>query len=221
MKLTSLEHRPAAGHRYRPRPNPAGCGQPATGDRQGPAGAHPRPALGAPQAKPMAEDAKALRVTVRSFVIDGASLIPVAELSAIQDLTGQSLTLAELEQAAQRIAQHYRQRGWYVRVYLPVQDVTGGEIRIQVLEGRYGGVQREDKGRRANGPFVEAAPPLAPASPFPPATWNGACCWPMTFPASAPPASSRPARRPVPRACCCRPMTRPSSPATSASIIRG
>ncbi len=117
----------------------------------------PRPALGAPQAKPMAEDAKALRVTVRSFVIDGASLIPVAELSAlIQDLTGQSLTLAELEQAAQRIAQHYRQRGWYVRVYLPVQDVTGGEIRIQVLEGRYGGVQREDKGQRANGPFVEA-----------------------------------------------------------------
>lgn len=119
----------------------------------------PRPAerpLASPAARPMDEDAKAMRVAVKRIVIDGASLIPVAELDAlVADRIGQSLTLAELEQAAQRIAAHYRERGWYVRVYLPRQDVTDGIVRIQVLEGRYGGSSLDNKGRRANGAYVQ------------------------------------------------------------------
>lgn len=120
----------------------------------------PRPAerpLAPPAARPMDEDAKALRVAVKRIVIDGASLIPVAELDAlVADRIGQSLTLAELEQAAQRIAAHYRERGWYVRVYLPRQDVTEGTVHIQILEGRYGGSRLESQGRRANGAYVES-----------------------------------------------------------------
>ena len=114
-----------------------------------------RPPLAAPAARPLADDAKATRVTVRSIVINGATLIPAAELEPLlADRLGQSLTLAELEHAAQRIAEHYRQRGWYARVYLPQQDITDGHIRIQVLEGRYGGSRLEQKGQRANGEFV-------------------------------------------------------------------
>lgn len=121
-------------------------------------------------APPMVETDKAARVTVQSFVIDGATLIAESELQALlADLRGQSLTLAELEQAAQRLAQHYRQRGWYVRVYLPVQDVTAGQLRLQVVEGRYGGVRREDAGGRADGAFVESMVTggLAPGLPLP------------------------------------------------------
>lgn len=110
-----------------------------------------------PTSRPMAEDRKATRVTALSFSIEGATLIAPAELNALlQDLSGQSLTLAELEQAAQRIAQHYRARGWYVRVYLPEQDVTSGHIRIRVIEGQYGGVRLDNKAQRANAPFVQA-----------------------------------------------------------------
>lgn len=106
--------------------------------------------------RPMPDDVKAARVLVKSFVVEGATLIPTAELEGLlDDLRGQSLTLAELEHAAQRVARHYRQRGWYVRVYLPVQDVTAGHLRLQVVEGRYGGVRREQQGQRTDGAFVE------------------------------------------------------------------
>ena len=108
--------------------------------------------------RPMEPDEKAARVTVRRVTIDGARLIPEAELQAqVRHLLGRSLTLAELEYAAQGLAEHYRERGWYARVYLPQQDVTDGSMRIQVLEGRYGSSQRsvQGDGLRADGPFVE------------------------------------------------------------------
>lgn len=110
----------------------------------------------APAASPMADDGKAVRVTVKQIVIDGASLVPVAELDAlVADRIGQSLTLAELEASAQRIAEHYRALGWFVRVYLPQQDVTDGVVHIQVLEGRYGEASVEQTGSRANAGFVQ------------------------------------------------------------------
>ncbi|VUZ23093.1 Heme/hemopexin transporter protein HuxB, partial [uncultured Comamonas sp.] len=107
-------------------------------------------------ARPMAQDAKATRVTVRSIAIEGASLIAVEELDAlVAPAIGQSLTLAELEHTAQQIAQHYRQQGWYARVYLPQQDVTDGNVRIQVLEGRFGGASVQTNGTRANAAAVQ------------------------------------------------------------------
>ncbi|MBW7900066.1 MAG: ShlB/FhaC/HecB family hemolysin secretion/activation protein [Rhodocyclaceae bacterium] len=128
------------------------------------------PAVAAPLVRPMAEDAKGVRVAVTRISVEGASLIPAAELEAlVADRVGQSLTLAELEHAAQRIAEHYRQRGWFVRVYLPEQDVTGGHVRIQVLEGRYGGSRAEPKGSRVNGEWVRRVVThrLQPGEPLP------------------------------------------------------
>ena len=111
----------------------------------------------APAVRPMAADAKALRILVQSIAIDGASLIAPAELQALlADRVGQSLTLAELEHAAQRIAEHYRAQGWYARVYLPQQDVTHGQVRLQVLEGRYAGSRVTSPGGRANAASVQA-----------------------------------------------------------------
>lgn len=104
----------------------------------------------------MAEQDKGARVTVQGFAIEGATLIPVAELNALlADQVGQSLTLAELERLAQRLAEHYRQRGWYVRVYLPAQDATKGIIRIQIVEGHYGGSRLDGPATRANRDFVQ------------------------------------------------------------------
>jgi hemolysin activation/secretion protein len=116
----------------------------------------PRPQL-APVAPPMATDAKAARATVQRITVDGASLLPTAELEAlVADRQGQSLTLSELEHAAQRIAEHYRANGWYARVYLPQQDVTDGHIRIHVLEGRYGGSIIAAPSERADATRVQA-----------------------------------------------------------------
>lgn len=111
----------------------------------------------APATRLMAADDKAVRVTVHRIAIEGATLIPTAELEALlASQLGQSLTLAELEHAAQTLAEHYRQRGWYARVYLPQQDVTGGTVRIQVLEGRYSGSSVQQSGERADAAAVQA-----------------------------------------------------------------
>ncbi len=122
---------------------------------QAPQPTEPSPARPGPPA--MDEDTKGARVTVQRIIVQGATLIPTADLEAlVADRIGQSLTLAELEHTAQRIAEHYRQEGWFVRVYLPQQDVTDGTIRIQVVEGHYGGATLQNKGSRANGDFVQS-----------------------------------------------------------------
>lgn len=98
----------------------------------------------APQLRPrptqeQAADANAARVTVRSFVIEGAQLLTEARLQALLvDLQGQALSMQQLEQAVARIDRAYRDAGWYARVWLPPQDVTQGLVRIQVLEGHFG-----------------------------------------------------------------------------------
>jgi len=107
-------------------------------------------------APPAPVDDNAVRVRVQRIAIEGATLIAQDELQAlVQELVGHSLTLGELEQAAQRVAQYYRERGWYVRVFLPPQDVTDGHLRIQVLEGRYGASELGPQtGDRANAEHV-------------------------------------------------------------------
>jgi len=109
-----------------------------------------------PAPRPMAEDDKAARVTVQSITITGATLIASADLEDLfKDIIGQSLTLAELEYTAQRIVDVYRKGGWFVRTYLPQQDVTAGNIYIQVLESHYDGSRLEQQGNRASGSYVQ------------------------------------------------------------------
>jgi hemolysin activation/secretion protein len=122
----------------------------------------------APQA-PMPEAAKGATVLVRAFAVEGATLIPAAELAALlDDQVGKSLSLAELERAARRIAEHYRQRGWFARVYLPAQDVSAGVVRIVVVEGRLGAIKLERSGERADADLARgiAAGHLAPGEPL-------------------------------------------------------
>ena len=50
----------------------------------------------------------------------------------------QLLDLRQLEQAVQALAQRYREDGWVVSAYLPAQDVTQGEVLIQIDEAKLG-----------------------------------------------------------------------------------
>jgi len=52
---------------------------------------------------------------------------------------GQPIDFAGLEQMANAISQFYRDAGYpFARAYLPEQDVKGGVVELEVLEGRYG-----------------------------------------------------------------------------------
>lgn len=93
-----------------------------------------RPALRAPA------DA---RFFVKGFRITRASAFPEAELAAlIGSFAGQTLSLADLQRAADTITRHYRDKGYFIaRAYVPAQDIRDGIVEITVLEGTLGGIR--------------------------------------------------------------------------------
>ncbi|MBU2322733.1 MAG: ShlB/FhaC/HecB family hemolysin secretion/activation protein, partial [Gammaproteobacteria bacterium] len=84
---------------------------------------------------------------VTAFILEGNSAIPNEQLlPLLDDLKNRTLTLGQLQAAANRITRFYRERGYpLARAYLPAQEIDGGRVRIAVLEGRYGQVQINDQ----------------------------------------------------------------------------
>ncbi len=69
-------------------------------------------------------------------------------LALVSDSIGKQLTLAQLDELAQRITRYYHDRGHLLaRAYLPAQDIKDGSVEIAVLEGRVGKVTIEDTSR--------------------------------------------------------------------------
>lgn len=81
------------------------------------------------------------RVFIKDFRITGTTLFPETELKALLvDLLGKELTLTQLQGAALRISEFYRQHGYFARALLPKQVVQEGVVEIAVLESSLGGV---------------------------------------------------------------------------------
>lgn len=108
----------------------------------------PSPALPAP-AKPPAIDAAGPRVRIEHFRLQGNSLLSDAELqAALSRWTERELSFAELQQAADAVAERYRRAGYLVRAYLPEQSFTDGTVTLAVIEARMGEVSIDDGGKK-------------------------------------------------------------------------
>lgn len=85
-------------------------------------------------------------LVVNRFRFEGATLYPAEELAALLvDLTGQPVTLGRIRLGIERITRRYQEAGYFVaRAYLPPQTVDKGEVRIAVLEGRFGEIKLAD-----------------------------------------------------------------------------
>jgi hemolysin activation/secretion protein len=82
-------------------------------------------------------------VTVTRFEVVGASVFTASQIEDVlpPPQVGRAMTLPEIQAVADRITALYRARGYLLaRAYVPEQDVLGGVVRIQVLEGRVEGV---------------------------------------------------------------------------------
>lgn len=79
---------------------------------------------------------------VRTLQVTGAHAFTATELVEVaRFVPGAQLTLAELQEMASRITEHYRSNGYFVaRAYLPAQDVSDNVVNITVSEGAYGQV---------------------------------------------------------------------------------
>lgn len=113
----------------------------------------PKPAPVAPAAAPAPADGGPT-VLVKSFRIQGATLIPAAELAEqLKDFVGRQLTLAQLQRVAPALIAYYAQKGYLARVILPPQDIKDGVVDVSVIEGRRGSLRIE----RKDGSRVDAA----------------------------------------------------------------
>jgi len=84
------------------------------------------------------------RITVRQFKIVGNTFVPTASLERlVATYLDRPLSFGELEDVAARIAAHYREAGWTVKVFLPEQNVVNGVVTVQVIEAVLGSIRSE------------------------------------------------------------------------------
>lgn len=76
---------------------------------------------------------------VAGFRVSGATVFTEPQLHEVLGPAGRELTLAQVQERADRMTNFYKQHGYVVaRALVPAQDVRDGIVEIQVLEGRYG-----------------------------------------------------------------------------------
>ncbi|MEI6412900.1 MAG: POTRA domain-containing protein, partial [Pseudomonadota bacterium] len=100
-----------------------------------------------------------------------AALDEKALQALIKDYAGRALTLNELQEAARKISDYYRQHDYLAHAYLPPQTVRDGVVEIIVVEGRLGQVRVDPASpTRMNQPLVTGiierrVPPGQPLRP--------------------------------------------------------
>lgn len=84
-------------------------------------------------------------VVLHAVKLSGNSVFSEETLRAVLgDVTGKTFDLAGLRGLAERITDVYQAGGYpFARAILPPQDLANGDLRIEVIEGRYGVVQAE------------------------------------------------------------------------------
>jgi hemolysin activation/secretion protein len=94
---------------------------------------------------------------VRSIHIVGNARFDTATLHAlVADAEGQSLTLAQLHDRVARITRYYRAHGYpLARAIIPQQLIESGNVRIEIIEARYGKVVPKNSSR-VRDPLIDA-----------------------------------------------------------------
>ncbi len=88
-------------------------------------------AIAAPEGAPV--------VTVSRFVFKGNTLLSQGQLTQmVSGQIGVPMSFSALDALVAQVAQAYRTQGWVVRAFLPEQDIVGGQVEIQIVEGKFG-----------------------------------------------------------------------------------
>lgn len=112
---------------------------------------------------PPPAQAQAARVQVKSFRVNGNTLLPQATLDAALAPYKGERTLDELKKAAQAVQEAYRDAGYAaVLAYLPAQTSADGVATITVVEGKLGRVVVNGNKRISEDNIRRALPHMQP-----------------------------------------------------------
>lgn len=88
--------------------------------------------------KPLLKEGEKVKVT--SFVFKGNKIITTEELeSFVKKYIGTELTFDEINQVVVSISILYEQKGYLAQATLPEQNITNGNIQVNILEAHFGG----------------------------------------------------------------------------------
>jgi hemolysin activation/secretion protein len=103
--------------------------------------------LALPEARPKREDLprssddKAVRLNVKSFILEGVNKLPEAEVQQVlSKWVGKSVDFNDLQDACDAVVQLYRAKGMTVQAILPPQKIADGQVRIRVTEAKLSNV---------------------------------------------------------------------------------
>ncbi len=112
--------------------------------RQEPPTPSQMPALDIENNEPSLAD-NSLKLNLVGWKLSGVTLIPQEELQdLIKGYIGKEVGLGDLQRAARTVATYFREHGYFVRAFLPQQDIKDGVVEIRVVEGKLGGLIIED-----------------------------------------------------------------------------
>jgi len=81
-------------------------------------------------------------MVVRAFKFKGNTLLSSEELSqALVPLLDQPIDFSRVQSSAVVVADLYRDKGWVVQTLVPAQDISNGEVTIDIVEAVFGQVQ--------------------------------------------------------------------------------
>jgi hemolysin activation/secretion protein len=91
-------------------------------------------------------------ILINKFVVEGNSVIPSSALESITKASeGKDLTLGDIQQVADSISEYYHKQGYFLaKAYLPRQEIEGGKVKIQILEGRYDTISLNNTSRTSD-----------------------------------------------------------------------
>ncbi len=106
--------------------------------------------------------------TLRSVTVEGATVYDKSELESVyKELIGTKVTVSRLNKIADDITSYYRNNGYILtRAILPPQSISGGNVKIRVIEGYVSAVKIQgddaanDELLQAYGEKIRQAKPL-------------------------------------------------------------
>lgn len=104
---------------------------------------------------------------VKGIRVVGNTLLPDARLRPlVAGYEGRELTLGDLDELADSISTAYLRAGYpLVRVYVPAQTLSGGVVKLAVVEARYGKVVLDNRSKVKDGPLKATLAPLQSGQP--------------------------------------------------------
>jgi hemolysin activation/secretion protein len=120
-----------------------------------------------PKPKAPANNLQAASITVNRIAVVGSTILSAADFTPItKPLERQSITLAALHQAADKMTQLYLNRGFTTsRVTVPPQTLNDGVVRFQVIEGWLSDIQVQGNHQLQQN-YIKSRLQLAAGSPL-------------------------------------------------------